>query len=198
LRKEKSPGLKFLLAGIAAFLLIAPAFAEERAYDIDPAHTQATFLVDRFGFTAIFGIFAKSGGTVWIDEDHPEKCRVAAWVTTDSLWSSDKTRDEFLRGRDWLDSTAHPTLTFKSTRVERTGAGSANVTGDLTVFRQTHPVTFAVRLNKIGPDIVTGRRAAGFSLEGEISRKKFGSTTAPALIGDKVIIRIETLAERRE
>jgi polyisoprenoid-binding protein YceI len=185
---------------VAAFGLCfaTPVLAQEHAYDIDPPHTQATFSVDRFGFTSIFGIFAKAGGTVWIDEDRPEKSRVDAWVTTDSLWTSDATRDGFVRGKSWLDSVTNPTLTFKSTKVERTGATTANVTGDLTIFGQTHSVVFATKLNKIGTDIVTQRRAAGFSLEGDISRKDFGSTTAATLIGDVVHIRIEALANIRK
>jgi polyisoprenoid-binding protein YceI len=190
--------IRALVAGIVGICFAAPALAEEQAYDLDPAHTQATFSVDRFGFTSIFGIFAKSGGMVWIDEGHPKNSRVDAWVTTDSLWSSDAARDGFLRGKEWLDAAANPTLSFKSTRVELTGANTANVTGDLTVFGQTHPVTFATTLNKIGSDIVTGRRAAGFSLKGDISRKDFGNSTAAALIGDKVYIRIEALAESRK
>ena len=191
---ERAIAMRNLIIIFVGLCFAAPAFADEHAYDLDPAHTQATFSVDRFGFTSIFGIFAKAGGTIWIDEDHPEKSHVEAWVTTDSLWSSDAARDGYLRGKQWLDSAANPTLTFKSTHVERTGATTANVTGDLTVFGQTHSVTFATKLNKIGTDIVTGRRAAGFSLEGDISRKDFGSTTAAKLIGDTVHIRIEALA----
>jgi polyisoprenoid-binding protein YceI len=190
--------MRNLIVVVVGLCFVAPAFADENVYDIDQAHTQAVFSVDRFGFDSILGVFAKSGGTVWIDEDHPENSHVDAWVTTDSLWSSDATRDGFVRGKAWLDSAANPTLTFQSTRVERTGANTANVTGDLTVFGQTHPVTFATKLNKIGVDIVTGRPAAGFSLEGEISRKDFGSTTAAALIGDKISIRIEALVEQRK
>ena len=45
--------------------------------------------MDRFGFTSIFGVFAKSGGTVWIDEDHLANSHVDAWVTSESVWSAD-------------------------------------------------------------------------------------------------------------
>ena len=190
--------IRILLAGIVGLCIATPVFAAEQAYDLDPAHTQATFSVDRFGFTSIFGIFAKAGGTVWIDEGQPEKSHVDAWVTTDSLWTADPTRDGFVWGKSWLDSVANPTLTFRSRKVERTGASTANVTGDLTIFGQTHSVVFGTRLNKIGTDIVTQRRAAGFSLEGDISRKEFGSTTAASLIGDVVHIRIEALAVTRK
>ena len=189
--------IKALSGSLVALCLVTTAFANERVFDVDPTHTQATFLVDRFGFTSIFGVFAKSGGKVWIDEDHLANSHVEAWVTTDSVWSADTERDGYVKGKYWLDAVLNPTITFKSTRVEPTGANTMKVTGDLTAFGQTHPVIFSVTMNKIGNDIVTKRRAAGFSLQGEISRKAFGSTTAGGLIGDKVSIRIESLALAR-
>jgi polyisoprenoid-binding protein YceI len=68
----------------------------------------------------------------------------------------------------------------------------------IRLFGQTRSVTFATRLNKLGVDIVKQRRAAGFSLTADISRKEFGSQTAQALIGDTVYIRIEALADQRK
>jgi polyisoprenoid-binding protein YceI len=186
------------ILGLCGTLLVTQAAADRAVFDIDPAHTQATFLVDRFGFTSIFGVFAKSGGSVWLDESNPENSRVEAWVATDSLWSSDSERDGYVRGKEWLDAKSNPLMTFKSERVVRTGPDTANVIGDLTLFGQTRSVTFATRLNKVGVDIVTQRRAVGFSLTADISRKQFGSMTAQPLIGDTVHIRIEALAERRK
>ena len=189
--------IKALTGNLIGLCFAAAAFADEHAFDIDPTHTQATFLADRFGYTSIFGVFAKSGGTVWIDEDHLANSHVDAWVATDSVWTADTERDGFVKGKHWLDAASNPTITFKSTRVELTGASTMKVTGALMAFGQTHPITFLTTMNKIGTDIVTKRRAAGFSLQGEISRKEFGSTTAGGLIGDKVFIRIESLAVAR-
>jgi polyisoprenoid-binding protein YceI len=189
--------IKTLAGDLIGLCFAATAFADEHAFDIDPTHTEAAFFVDRFGFTSIFGVFAKSGGTVWIDEGHLANSHVEAWVSTESVWSADSERDGFVKGKHWLDAASNRTLTFKSTRVELTGPNTMKVTGDLTVFGQTHPVTFSATMNKIGNDIVTKRRAAGFSLQAEISRKEFGSATAPGLIGDRVFIRIESLAVAR-
>jgi polyisoprenoid-binding protein YceI len=185
------------IAAASLCIFAVPVLAGEHAFDIDSTHTQAIFLVDRFGFTSILGVFAKSGGTVWIDEDHLANSRVDAWVTTESVWSADTERDSYIRGEHWLDAASNPKITFKSTRVEPTGANTMKVTGDLTAFGQTRPVTFLTIMNKIGIDIVTKRRAAGFSLQAEISRREFGSTTAGGLIGDTVSIRIESLAVAR-
>jgi polyisoprenoid-binding protein YceI len=175
--------------------LCSPARAEAPAYRIDPAHTQVSFLVERFGFTFIMGVFAKSEGEIWIDEAHPENSRVEVQVSTNSLWTSDPTRDEHVRGPLWLKGDTHPAMTFKSTHVERTGETTALVTGDLMIAGVTRPATLTVKLNKIGKSPASPKRSAGFSITGEISRADFGLTTARGLIGDKVAIHIETLAE---
>ena len=76
-----------------------------------------------------------------------------------------------------------------------TGENRAEVVGDLKLLGQTHPVTLAVTLNRIGDAPNNQRRSAGFSATGSLSRAVWGSATAPSLIGDAVSIQIEALAQ---
>ncbi|HWT52429.1 MAG TPA: YceI family protein [Caulobacter sp.] len=190
--------MKRLLAAVIASAALsataAPAFAVEVAYGLDPAHTETTFTIDRFGFTSVIGVFAKSEGTIWLDEAAPEKSRVEATVTVDSLLTANPTRDEHLKGERWLNAAKNPTMTFKSTKVEKTGAATAKVTGDMTIMGVTQPVVLDVKLNKIGTAPNNQKKQAGFTITGQISRKAFGSAGAAGMIGDAVNIRIETLA----
>lgn len=186
--------LATLIATAAVVTTAAPVFAAEVAYKLDPAHTETTFTIDRFGFTSIIGIFAASEGTIWLDEAAPEKSRVEATVTVDSLLTANVTRDEHIKGERWLNAAKSPTMTFKSTKVEKTGDTTAKVTGDLTVMGVTQPAVLDVKLNKIGTAPNNQRKQAGFTITGQISRKAFGSAGAAGVIGDAVNIRIETLA----
>lgn len=190
--------MKRLLAAVIASAALsataAPAFAVEVAYGLDPAHTETTFTIDRFGFTSVIGVFAKSEGTIWLDEAAPEKSRVEATVTVDSLLTANPTRDEHLKGERWLNAAKNPTMTFKSTKVEKTGDATAKVTGDMTIMGVTQPVVLDVKLNKIGTAPNNQKKQAGFTITGQISRKAFGSAGAAGMIGDAVNIRIETLA----
>lgn len=186
--------LATLIAGAALTATAAPAFAAEVAYTLDPAHTETTFVVDRFGFTSVIGIFAKSEGTIWLDEAAPEKSRVEATVTVDSLLSGDPTRDQHVKGERWLNAAKNPTMTFKSTKVEKTGDMTAKVTGDMTIMGVTQPAVLDVKLNKIGTAPNNQKKQAGFTITGTVSRKAFGSAGAAGIIGDAVAIRIETLA----
>lgn len=186
--------LAAIVAGAALTAVAAPAFAAEVAYGLDSAHTETSFSIDRFGFTSILGIFAKSEGTIWLDEAAPEKSRVEATVTVDSLLTANPTRDEHIKGERWLNAAKNPTMTFKSTKVVKTGADTAKVTGDMTIMGVTQPVTLDVKLNKIGTGPMGPKKMAGFTITGAISRKAFGSAGAAGVIGDNVAIRIETLA----
>lgn len=186
--------LAAVIAGAALSAAAAPAFAAEVAYKIDSAHTETTFVIDRFGFTSVIGIFAKSEGTIWLDEAAPENSRVEAVVSVDSLLTADATRDQHIKGERWLNAAKNPIMTFKSTKVEKTGDTTAKVTGDMTIMGATLPVTLDVKLNKIGSAPNNNKRQAGFTITGQISRKAFGSASAAGIIGDTVDIRIETLA----
>jgi polyisoprenoid-binding protein YceI len=193
----KSPAkrlLATLIAGAAVMTASAPTFAAEVAYKLDPAHTETTFVIDRFGFTSIIGIFAKSEGSIWLDEAAPDKSRVEATVTVDSLFSGDDTRNAHIKGERWLNAAKNPTMTFKSTKVVKTGDTTAKVTGDITIMGVTQPATLDVKLNKIGTAPTGPKKMAGFTITGQISRKAFGSAGAAGVIGDTVNIHIETLA----
>ena len=188
--------MRRLILAAALALAAGPALAAPVAYAIDPAHTEAAFVVDRFGFTSILGTFTTASGTIWIDEASPAASRVEAHVTTASLYAGDATREEHLRGERWLNAAVNPTISFRSTKVVTTGPTTADVTGDFTLNGVTKPVTFKVRLNKIGKAPGSGKPAAGFSITGSVHRRDFNVGTAlpVGLIGEDVAIRIEVLA----
>lgn len=186
-------------AWIIAAVLAASgaAYAEPVNYTLDGAHTQVAFSISRFGFNHVLGRFDDVSGTMVIDEANPANSSVRATIQVASVDSGNDTRDEHLRAERWLNAAAMPTIEFRSTAVRLTGEHTAEVTGDLTLLGQTHPVTLNVTLNNIGgtPN-APQRRVAGFSATGSLTRSTWGSTGAqgPNMIGDAVSIQIEALA----
>jgi polyisoprenoid-binding protein YceI len=192
-------GTDFMRAMIfaAACAAAGAAFAEPVTYTLDPAHTQVAFTIDRFGFNRVLGRFENVTGELVLDEANPANSSVRATVQTASVDAGNDTRDEHLRGERWLNAAQFPTMEFRSTSVRLTGARTADVTGELTLLGQTHPLTLNVTLNNIGaPPNAPQRRSAGFSATGSLTRSTWGSTAAqgPNLIGDAVSISIEALA----
>lgn len=182
----------------AAMLALAgAAHAEPVTYTLDPAHTQVAFSTDRFGFNNVLGRFDQASGLVLLDEAHPQNSNVHAVVQMTSVSTGNDTRDGHLRGERWLNVQQFATMEFQSRNVQLTGAHTADVTGDLTLLGQSHPLTLHVTLNRIGDSPANRARSAGFSATGTLSRATWGSSTAANLIGDQVNITIEALAEVR-
>lgn len=186
--------MRALMFAVALFATGA-AHAEPVTYVIDPAHTQVAFSIDRFGFNRVLGRFDDVAGEIVLDQEHPENSSVRAVIQIASISSGNATRDEHLRAERWLNAAAFPTMEFRSTSVRPTGENTAEVTGELTLLGQTHPVTLNVRLNQIGESPSNRRPTVGFSAAGSLTRSTWGSSTAANLIGDEIAITIEALGQ---
>jgi polyisoprenoid-binding protein YceI len=182
------------LFAAAALFVSTAANAEPVTYTLDPAHTQVAFSIDRFGFNRVLGRFEDVSGELTLDEANPANSSVRATIQVASIDTGSDTRDGHLREPRWLNAAQFPTMEFRSTQVRLTGERTAQVTGELTLLGQTHPVTLDVTLNNIGVSPTNQRRMAGFSATGSLTRSTWGSTLAQGAIGDAVSITIEALA----
>lgn len=187
-----------MLAGMSASADSATAgrSAQETAgttYEIDTAHTQVVFSVDRFGFDRVWGRFDQITGAMMIDQAHPERSSVRATIPIASLDTGNDERDGFLRGRFWLKGDSLPKMEFQSISVRMTSPTQAEVVGHLSLAGIEAPVTLNVVFNKRGTDMASRRSAIGFSASGSLSRSAFGIRTATPNIGDEVKFQIEAL-----
>lgn len=143
------------------------------------------------------GTFESFSGTLTIAED-PLQSTVEAEIDLNSINTRDEQRDGHLRSADFFEVEAHPKMTFTSTSVEANG-DDYKVTGDLSIKGTTKPVVLDLEFNGVHPDPWGGTRA-GFSVEGEISRKEFGvdfevPMDGPGVVvGDKIKIQLEVEA----
>jgi polyisoprenoid-binding protein YceI len=176
----------------------APAPAAT-TWDIDTAHSTAGFKVRHLMLAHVRGHLGPVTGTVVIDEQDPSRSRVDVSVDARGIDSREPKRDEHLRGADFLDVANHPTVTFRSTRVEALSGpdGDLRVTGDLTIRGVTRPVTLEVEA--LAPAVKTpwGDTRRGVSARARINRKDWGLRWNIALeaggltVGEEVAIEIE-------
>ncbi len=181
-----------IVRSLAVALVALPAFAlAGDTWNIDTSHTQAGFTVKHFMISSVRGDFDKTTGTVVLDEADVTKSTVEATIDAASVSTRDQKRDTHLRSPDFFDTARFPTITFKSTKVEKAGEG-LKVTGDLTM----RGVTKAVVLDVTGPTkeikdpYGLSRRAV--SATTKLNRKDFGVSYGPdAVVSDAVTITIE-------
>src|SRR5437660_12925030 len=91
-------------------------------WKFDPFHTQVEFSAKHLGMMTVRGHFAEVAATGEIDVEHPERSRVEATINTASIKTHNEQRDNDLRSSNFLGIESHPTMTFKSTKIEPAGA----------------------------------------------------------------------------
>src|ERR687889_2031245 len=87
-------------------------------WTIDPAHSLVEFSAKHMMITTVKGRFADVTGTIAIDEEKPENSRVDVEFKAESIDTRSEQRDGHLRSADFLDVQTHPTVTFRSRKVE--------------------------------------------------------------------------------
>ena len=102
-------------------------------WQIDPAHSAAHFSVRHLMISNVRGEFTKLSGSALINPADPAKSSVEITIQAASLNTREPQRDEHLRSADFFDVANHPTLTFRSKRIEALGAENFKLTGDLTI-----------------------------------------------------------------
>ncbi len=182
------------ILGVLALTLPARA---ESVWQIDPAHSSVQFSIRHMTISNVRGQFTKLTGTVRGDESDPTHAQVEATIDTASIDTHEPKRDEHLRSPDFLDVATHPTVTFKSKKIEKVGDGRWRMSGDLTL----HGVTREVVVEVEGPTPPTkdprGSIRAGASATAKIDRRDFGIVWNKALegggltVGNEVAITID-------
>ncbi|MDQ4075503.1 MAG: YceI family protein [Chloroflexota bacterium] len=166
------------------------------AWVIDPAHSTIEFTAKHMMFTKVRGQFDSFEGTLDIDVQNPENSYVEGTVEIDSIDTGDNDRDNHLRSPDFFDVENHPTMTFRSTRIERTGDNEFKVYGDLTIRGTTREIVWDVEAAELGND-PWGNPRLGFSAETKLNRKDFGLNwnvaleTGGWLVSDEIKINAE-------
>lgn len=170
----------------------APVTAPAGAYTLDKGHTSVTFKVDHMGVSNYTARFTEIDAQMQFDPENPERTSVTATLDPASIetdYPDPKTDfDALLRGQDFLAADQFPPMTFRSTKVERTGPRTARVTGDLTFRGVTRPVVLETTFNggyPAGGVDPTGARI-GFSAKGALKRSEFGMKTGLPAPGSKM------------
>ena len=167
-------------------------------WKIDTSHSQIEFAVKHMAISTVRGKFRSFDATVETT-DRGELTHVDATIDARTIDTNIEQRDAHLRSADFFDVDNHPTITFRSTTVEKHGGSSYRVSGDLTMRGVTRPVTLEVELAPHVKDPWGNRRAAA-EAHGTINRRDWGLNWNQALemggvlVSEQVKFHIEVQA----
>ena len=170
------------------------------AYTLDKSHASLIIRVNHIGYSNFTARFEDWDAILNFDPGAPENSSINVTIDPGSIASDnppagfiDIMRNDFLKAREFSE------ITFRSTRVERTGPNTARITGDLTLLGVSKPVTLEARFNGGYEGMALDPNArVGFSAHGAFNRSDFsmnyglppeGSTLG---VGDRVDLTIET------
>ena len=195
--------MKRVLAAVVA--LSFPVSALAAPWDVDTAHTTAGFEVTHMLVSKVRGHFSNVSGVVDIDDKDLTKSSLDIAIDASTIDTRNADRDKHLRSEDFFDVAKHPSLTFKSTKVEKAGKGKLKVTGDLTMRGVTKPVVLDVVYTGLEAKTPWGTTVRGASATTKINRKDWGILWNKTLdagglaLSDEVLLQIDTeLVQRAE
>ena len=161
---------------LSAFIIVSfaqPALADallsqaSGSYRIDAAKSRIGFSVAQVGGGGISGAFGDFGGNFKINGRDISRSKVEISIAPASVATGKPRVEAFLRGKAVLDAVRNPDVTFRSTKVTRTGPQRAVIEGLLSARGQQKPALFNVELVE-----KSGRRIV-FRVTGDIRRAPY-------------------------
>ena len=167
-------------------------------YTIDAAHSRIGFVARHAMVTKVRGQFADYTATAHVDTENPAASSAEVTIDVASINTGSPDRDGHLRSPDFFDVEKYPTITFRSTDVQRDGQ-EWTVIGDLTIKDVTKPVTIVFEETGTAVDPF-GNTRVGFEGSVTVNRKDWGLTwnaaleTGGVLVSDKVTLEFDISA----
>jgi polyisoprenoid-binding protein YceI len=165
---------------------------------IDVTHSELTFRI-RHMMSRVRGGFGTWSGTIVADPAAWQDGSVEVTIDTRSIDTGNERRDNHLRSGDFFAADSFPTMSFRSTTIERSGE-DAKIHGILTIRGVSRPVTLDATFLGLAPERRGDR--VGFEAKTTIDRLDYGvawnraAEAGGAVLGDEVEITIQVEAVR--
>ena len=181
-----------LFALAAASVFASAAQAAPATYAIDPTHTFATFEIDHFGASTNRARFDKKSGSVQFDKA-AKTGKVEIELDMTSVNSGTPAFNKHLQSADIFNVEKFPTAKFVSDKFVYDGDKLKEVTGQLTLKGQTHPVTLKANQFNCYDSPMLKREVCGGDFEATIDRTQWGLNYGLPMVAGKEVRVIATV-----
>lgn len=199
-----APAVLAAQAPAPAVPALAPTALPANAWRIDKGHSVLDFSIRHF-MSRVRGNFRDWQGIITLDDPTKwENASVDVSIATASIFTDHERRDADLRSNNFFAADSFPTITFRSTRIERTG-DQGKIHGILTIRGRARPIVLDGRFlgyqEQAGPQGTSER--IGFEASTTINRMDYGVSWnrvvegSGVMLGDDVKIDIAIEMARR-
>jgi polyisoprenoid-binding protein YceI len=181
-----------ITSAVLGMCWIGQVASEPIVYTPDKWHTRILFSVDHMGLSNYAGRFSGHDFKLVLDEDDIANSTVEVTVPVSSIDTFSPELNNKISGKMFFDADTHPNMHFKSTKVEKTGANTGRMTGDLTIKGKTLPAVFDFTINGKVMHERFHLNNIGFTAMGTVDSRAYGVNNLPVwMVGSIVNVRIE-------
>lgn len=172
------------------------------SWKMDKPHSSVNFSINHF-FSAVNGNFNSFNGKFEFDPENPAGGQMEFTVDVNSVNTNDGKRDKHLQSGDFFDAKKFPTMTFKSTSIEKKTDNEFTAHGKLTIRDVTREIALPFKITgQMEHPMKKGMIILGLSTDLKINRTDFGvgtgSWAATMVVGDEVDIHIPLELNRKK
>lgn len=169
-------------------LAASPATAQE-TYSVDTAHTYILFRVKHLGIGYSYGRFNNPVGSFTFDTASDTVGAIQMQIKAEDVDTSVEKRDNHLRSPDFFDAKKFPLISFKSSSVKKTGTGTYDISGDLTLLGKTRQITAEAVQTGAAKD-PWGKFRRAYEATFTIKRSEFGMEFMLGGVSDEVELTV--------
>lgn len=160
----------------------------------DPNHSKLGFVVTHLSIADVTGYFTSFDVTVTSNQADFSDAVIEMTADINSINTGIEARDKHLKSADFFDAATYPTMTFKSTSIEKTGDKTFKLRGNLTMHGITKEITVElIHRGTIQNPMANNADVAGLQILGTLKRSDFniGPTFPDFAISDEVRIKAD-------
>lgn len=184
--------ISLILALIAVFLTFN--LNAQSVWKQDPNHSKLGFVVTHLSIADVTGYFTTFDVTVTSSQADFSDAVIEMTADINTINTGIEARDKHLKSADFFDAATYPTMTFKSTSIEKTGDKQFKLKGNLTMHGITKEITVdLIHRGTIQNPMANNADVAGLQILGTLKRSDFniGSTFPDFAISDEVRIKAD-------
>lgn len=184
---------------VMSFLLLAiggitrPVASEADTFILDKRKSTVMFVCDK-GMIPVEGRFRDVDGVVHVDGIPPKQSRIQVTIRSASLTTGLALLDSQLKGPEFFNVAAYPTITFKGRSKFNKAGSKAKIHGKLSIRSVTKQIAFPAHYRPIKKNTPSSNASGGpkhvLSARFDIRRSEFGMSGWELMVANECQIRI--------